>query len=114
MALTVSGPVSPEASLTQALREYEEMLSNDQRKKLHSEAVPDAVAAIILTSHIDKACNDNRRRCLGPRLITFLERVQQFSTVVDTLVSSHPEVAALIWGGVKLALLVNSSSFVML
>ena len=44
---------------------------------------------------------------MGPRLITFLESVQQFSGIVDVFVSSNPQMAALVWGGVKFALLVG-------
>ena len=43
--------------------------------------------------------------CFLARLQYLLESVNSFATVVDTFVSSNPNTAALIWGSVKLALL---------
>lgn len=109
VALSNASPLKPHVKLAQALDDYEKILSNDERLQLHTQGAPDATAAINFTTVIDRECNNRRRQCMGPRLITFLESVQQFSGVVDTFVSSHPEFAALVWGGVKLALLVTSS-----
>ena len=107
MVLAGAAPLKPEVRLTQALHDYETILSDEDRKQLHSQGLPDAMAAINFTTLIDRQCSRRRSQCMGPRLITFLESIQQFSQVVDTFVSSHPEVAALVWGGVKLALLVR-------
>ena len=104
--LANAAPLKPEIKLTQALHDYEKILSGEDRSQLHSQGLPDATAAINLTTLIDRNCSSRRTQCMGPRLITFLESIQQFSQVVDVFVSSHPEVAALVWGGVKLALLV--------
>lgn len=106
LVLTNAAPLKPEIKLTQALHDYEKILSDEDRSQLHSQGLPDATAAINLTTLIDRKCSSRRSQCMGPRLITFLESIQQFSQVVDVFVSSHPEVAALVWGGVKLALLV--------
>ena len=109
MALVLAGaaPLKPEINLARALNDFEAILSDEDKNQLHSQALPDATAAINLTTLIDKRCNSCRRQCMGPRLITFLESIQQFSKVADTFVSSHPEIAALVWGGVKLTLLVR-------
>lgn len=96
----------PEEQLARAIHDYETVLSDEDKKRLRSQGIPDAMAAINLTTEIDRKCNSQRSQCLGPRLITFLESIQQFSQVVDTFVSSHPQLAALVWGGVRLALLV--------
>ena len=96
MALVQAGTAPLDIELTQALRSYETCLSAEQRTQLHSEGVPDASAAIELTQRIDNQCSENRRRCIGPRLILFLESVHQFSSVGETFVSSHPETAALV------------------
>ena len=108
MALVLTDPalLKPEIKLAQALHDYETILSDEDKSQLHSQGFPDATAAIKLTTLIDEKCSSRRSKCMGPRLITFLESIQQFSRVVDVFVSSHPEVAALVWGGVKLALLV--------
>ena len=108
--LAKAAPLKPEINLSQALYDYEKILSVEERNQLHSQGSPDATAAINLTTLIDGKCSSRRSQCMGPRLITFLESIQQFSQVVDVFVSSHPEVAALVWGGVKLALLVITCS----
>ena len=106
LMLANAAPLKPEIELTQALHDYEKILSDEDRSQLHSQGLPDATAAINLTTQIDRNCSSRRSQCRGPRLITFLESIQQFTQVVDVFVSSHPGVAALVWGGVKLALLV--------
>ena len=106
LVLVDAAQLKPEIKLAQALHDYETILSEEDRSKLHSQGLPDATAAINLTTLIDRKCSSRRSQCMGPRLITFLESIQQFSQIVDVFVSSHPEVAALVWGGVKLALLV--------
>lgn len=112
MALVVSGPYGsqPEKYLAQALKEYEAVLSNEERLQLRAQGVPSTRDAINLTIQLDQNTRDRRRHCMGARLITILESLQQFSAAADTFVSSHPEVGALVWGGVKLALLVISSA----
>ncbi len=47
-----------------------------------------------------------RSRCVSSRLFGILQSVQDFSTIADTFVSSHPEIAALVWGTVKFTILV--------
>ncbi|KAG8525640.1 uncharacterized protein KY384_000400 [Bacidia gigantensis] len=95
LAIAQAAQLKPELKLSQALHEYETILSDEERFRLHSQGPPDAMAAIKLTTLIDEKCNSDRRQCMGPRLITFLESVQQFNNVVDGFVSSRPEVAAL-------------------
>lgn len=104
LALAQAGPLKPEIELAQALDDYERILSVQDRKKLHAEKAPDTMAVINFTTLIDRECDIRRHQYMGPRLITILESIQQFSGVADTFVSSHPEIAALVWGGVKLAL----------
>ena len=102
-----AAPLEPEIKLVQAIHDYETILSDEDRSQLHSQELPNVTAAINFTTLIDRQCSSRRSRCMGPRLVTFLESIQQFSQVVDTFVSSHPEVAALVWGGVKFTLLVR-------
>lgn len=104
LVLAKAAPLKPDIKLTEALDDYGKILSDEERKQFYAQGAPDATAAINLATLIDGECNRRRRQCMGPRLITFLESVQQFSGVVDTFVSSHPAIAALVWGGVKIAL----------
>ena len=108
MALVIANPAisKPGFGLVQALNDYETILSDEDKIRLHSQGAPDVMAALNLATTIDAKNTSHRRQCMGPRLITFLESVQQFSSIVDTFISSHPDIAALVWGGVKLTLLV--------
>ena len=96
----------PDAELQTAIRSLESVLSDDERVQLRNQGLPHATAALNLTTRIDRQCGLQRRQCLGTRLTTVLESVQQFSTVADTFINAHPEVAALVWGAVKFSLLV--------
>ena len=112
MALVIStaAPLKPEINLAQALHNYEAILSDKDKSQLHAQERPDARAVIQLTTLIDSNCKSRRTQCMGQRLMNFLESIRQFSEVADTFVSSHPEIAALAWGGVKLTLLVRPTS----
>ena len=109
MALANSRLLPPDVELTRALCDYEAILSDEQRQQFRMEGMPDTRAVVQLTTAIDEQCNDRRSRCMGPRITLFLESIQQLSPVIETFVSSHPERAALVWGGVKLMLLVIQS-----
>lgn len=106
LVLANNAPPQPDDNLAQAIDDYEKILSAEERIRLHAQGPPDALAALNFTATIDKEYNSRGRRCMSPRLITFLESVQHFTGVVDTFVSSNPKFAALVWGGVKLTLLV--------
>ena len=108
MALVIANTAISNTGVTlvQALNDYETILSDEDKIQLHSQGAPDVMAALNLATTIDAKNTSHRRQCMGPRLITFLESVQQFSSIVDTFVSSHPDIAALLWGGLKLTLLV--------
>ena len=105
--LARTAKVEPDVELDQALQDYEAILTDEQKIQMRSSTgIPSATAAITLTIDIDRENSSRRSRCVGARLMTLLESVQQFTTVIDTFVSSNPHMAGLIWGGVKVALLV--------
>ena len=89
-----------------ALSDFEAVLNEEQKSRFTATRTPDVNAAIKLAIEIDHDNASRRSRCLGTRLIKFLEGVQQFSSVIGTFVSSNPQIAALVWGSVKLSLLV--------
>ena len=60
-----------------------------------------------LTDAIDKLQARYRERSVAKalsRVSPFLDNLSSFARVVDTFVSSSPEIAALCWGGIKLLL----------
>ena len=112
MALVLTSParIDPEIGLAQALLEYEAVLDKDQRTRYKTTAkIPSADAVIALTGEIDALSSRRRSRCVATRLVSFLESVQQFSSIVETLVTINPTSAALVWGAVKLTLLAASN-----
>jgi hypothetical protein len=101
-------PISSGSSLQNALDDFHLILNRDQQSALSSiKSVPDADSILIFTAQLDLANRDRKGRSIGSRLYTVLSSVRNFCTVVDVFVSSHPEVAALIWGSVKLTMQVD-------
>lgn len=112
MAVVVSAQPSlqlsdPTAALKQALVGFENILTDDEKQQYRSSSTkPDASSVITFVAQIDANNSKRAGRCVAPRLYTFLEAIQQFTSIVDTFVSSNPKIAALIWGGVKTTILI--------
>lgn len=102
----------PTAVLRDALVSFENVLSTEQKQQLHAVSpAPDAGSVIQFITRIDAGNKSRGRRCVAPRLCSFLDSTQQFASVVGTFVDSNPALAALIWGSVKLAILAASNIF---
>jgi hypothetical protein len=99
-------------SLNLAIREFQGSLSREENAALlaHSSTGLDATGILSFTAEIDRVNANRRSRCVSSRLFGVLESVQAFSGIADTFVSSHPDIAALVWGSVKFALLVRPSA----
>ncbi|KAH8812078.1 hypothetical protein F5884DRAFT_831783 [Xylogone sp. PMI_703] len=97
----------PSDSLQDAILAFQCILTDDQRRELQQiKAVPDANAVLLFTAELDRSNSKRKGRCISSRLCSMLQGVRDFSTVVDAFVSSHPDIAALVWGSVKLTMLV--------
>jgi hypothetical protein len=95
-------------SLEVALSDFGSVLTDDERKQLQQiKGVPDASAVLVFTAKLDASNSTRRGKSIGARVYLMLQSVQKFSAIVDTFVSSHPDVAALVWGSVKLTVLVR-------
>ncbi|KAK2034715.1 hypothetical protein LX32DRAFT_375278 [Colletotrichum zoysiae] len=100
--------------LEDAVNSFQGILSNDQRAKLQKlKAVPDADAALMFIAQLDRSSASRKCPNNGTRLIKVLQFVRESTAVIDTFVSSHPEIAALVWGSVKLTMqvILNFSSY---
>ena len=98
-------------SLQDAISEFQAALTPEQKTRLQVvKAVPDFNAVLTITATLDEENAQRQKRCVTSRLITLLRSVQQFSAVVDTFVSSNPTIAALVWGSLKLTILVSLPS----
>lgn len=93
--------------LQRALQHFRGRLSENELAELKAEdVVPDANAALAFTAELDR--NPSRKgRSIASRLHNVLQSVWEFTTVVDTFVSSNPEIAALVWGSVKFTMKVG-------
>ena len=109
MALTRGAATAQE--LSSALQSFQSVLSDEQRRELQAiQTVPDADAVLIFTAELDAQNAKRKGRSIATRLYTFLQCTRDFSAAVDTFVQSHPEIAALVWGSVKLTILVRRFS----
>jgi hypothetical protein len=107
-ARTAAGP---RQSLEDAVKDFQGILTDEQRRKLDRVgAIEGADSVMIFTAQLDAENQLRKGRGVASRLYSVLQSVQTFSTVVDTFVSSRPEIAALVWGGIKLTLLVGAAS----
>ncbi|RYP49170.1 hypothetical protein DL768_005048 [Monosporascus sp. mg162] len=95
-----------EEELQGALHEFKSVLADEQRRELDEKAaVPDADGVLIFTAQLD---NKNRKgRSVASRLHSVLLSVQNFCSIFDTFAASRPEIAALVWGSVKLTMRVS-------
>jgi Skp family chaperone for outer membrane proteins len=108
--LSQSSVAQPTAALTQALQDFDRSLTAAQKKQFGRSCIqPDASSVLTFVAQIDGQNNGRARRCFAPRLCSFLESTEQFVGVVETFVSSNPTIAALVWGGVKTAILAASN-----
>ncbi|KAI1363191.1 hypothetical protein F5Y08DRAFT_251923 [Xylaria arbuscula] len=97
-------------SLQDAISEFSRVLDNDQRSQLEQLApLPDTDAILVFTAQLDSSHPNRRGRSFATRLHTILLAVRNFCTVLDVFVSSHPEIAALVWGSVRLTMMVISN-----
>jgi hypothetical protein len=97
-------PLSPAKQLDEAVDEFQSILTEDQRAALKNiKSIPDADSVLVFTAQLDSSPH-RRGRSIATRLHSVLESVREFSAVIDTFVSSKPEIAALIWGSVKLTI----------
>lgn len=104
----------PRKSLEDAIDDFQTILTDDQRRKLRSiGAMRDAETVMIFAAHLDQENQLKKGRGIATRLHSVLQSVQTFSTVVDAFVSSRPEIAALVWGSIKLAMLVSDACVVL-
>jgi hypothetical protein len=78
---------------------------------LEDSSKPDATSILKFTAEIDSVNAHRRSRCVSSRLFGMLQSIQDFSTIADTFISAHPDIAALVWGTVKFTILVCVSSY---
>jgi hypothetical protein len=95
-------------TLEAAVSDFQAVLTPAQKAQLlASSTKPDATAILSFTAEVDRVNAHRRSRCVSSRLFGVLQSVQDFSNIVDTFVSSNPNIAALVWGSLKFTILVG-------
>ena len=108
LATAKAGPLRPDIKLSQALSDYEAVLSAEQRQ-IYKKSPPDAQAVMALTCEIDRQNAGRRSRRCGARLTSFLNSVKGFTSIVDLIVSSSGNpIAGGVWGAVRFAIQVGT------
>lgn len=102
--------------ITIALQQFQASLSPVQKVQFSTSQSPspsDVNGVLAFTAEVDALKQRRQARCVGSRLQTTLQSVQQFTSIVSTFVNSNPAVAALVWGSIRFTVLVasNWSSF---
>lgn len=110
LPLLPTATISTTGALSDALKSFQDCLNPEQRAELEAvKAVPDAHAVAQFTHQLDQENAKRKSRCVAARISPLLESIQQFSGIVETFVSARPQIAALIWGSIKLVLQVGST-----
>jgi ankyrin repeat domain-containing protein 50 len=114
-ALAKAAPLKPHIRLAQAVSQFEAALSSEQKdafrnyKSRSQNSPPDQNDVMKLTSEIDKTSGIViGRRCFGPRMMNFLQAVQQFAALGDIVVGGSQNIVACgVWTLVRMSLLVS-------
>lgn len=119
LALTQASRLKPELRLAQAISEFEADLSSEQKVAFRTHRVqlqncpPNEMDVMRLAARIDSLASGKvvGGRCLGPRLINFLQAIQQFAALGDVAVGASQSIIACgVWSLVRMTLLVSVSS----
>ncbi|KAH7171285.1 hypothetical protein EDB81DRAFT_851905 [Dactylonectria macrodidyma] len=101
--------------LEATLARFQQLLTDNDRKTLDGldGSSYDTQSIITFTASLDGLDPNRRGKSIATRLSSFLQTIQQFSPIVDTMVSSNPHLAALIWGSIKFTfhVLANITSY---
>ncbi|KAF9775137.1 hypothetical protein IL306_006786, partial [Fusarium sp. DS 682] len=77
------------------------------------QSVPDTDAVLVFTAELDLRRQSQKGKSIASRLFPVLQAVHSFTAVVDTFISSNPTIAALVWGSVKMTMMImlNAASY---
>ena len=111
LAISQAAPLRPDIKLSQALKEFETVLTEDQKKSFNDASPLQTKDVMVLTYDIDRRNASRKSRRWGPRLTAFLNSVKGFTVVADSIIgSAGSPIAGAVWGTVKMTMLVSSIS----
>lgn len=88
-----------------AIQNFHRNLSPDEISKF-SATPPGPQSILNLTSEVDGKGKKRRLRRWASNFEPFLESIHRYSQAADVLVSSNPQIAALVWGSVRVVIIV--------
>ncbi|KAK4064438.1 hypothetical protein Trihar35433_7955 [Trichoderma harzianum] len=108
-------PNTTKSNGTQTLRDsildFQSVLAYGQQRELQSiKMVPDASAVLVFTAELDSLNRDRKGCSIASRLHSVLQSVRDFSAAVEAVDSTHQGIASILWGSVKLTMLVTVKS----
>ena len=89
-----------------ALEQFQDCLTPDQQDQFRVVSTPTVADIVSLTDEINKKDSGRKSRVWAQRTRGILKSVQQYSAVVDTFVQANPAISALVWGSIKVVILV--------
>lgn len=105
--LTISSSAS-QRKLQQALQEFHAVLTPEDIPTLSN--TPLSTESILgVVSEVDGKGKKRKLRRFVSAFEPLLDFIQRYSTAVETIVSSNPQIAALVWGSVKVVIIVCAS-----
>ncbi|KAF5571100.1 NACHT domain-containing protein [Fusarium pseudoanthophilum] len=113
-AVTPSKPKEGDQILQNAINSFRAVLTPEQLSEFECiQSVPDTDAVLVFTAELDLQRQKKKGKSIASRLFPFLQAVHNFAAVIDTLVSSNPTIAALVWGSVKMTMMImlNAASY---
>lgn len=110
-----SKPAQPAPSLDVFLetqRTYFETLSVEEKSTLpRSQSSAELIEEIRKLGAFSSSSHERRLRNSLRKVQNFSERIEPYFETVGIIVQSHPEIASIIWGSIRGALLVPAPSF---
>jgi hypothetical protein len=95
--------------LKTALNAFENALSPSQKAQLLSfSSTLGSSEVLAFTKQLHDADDARQSRRIADKLSGFLESVMQFSSAIDTFVQVEQNISSLVWGSVKVVMLVCS------
>lgn len=86
------------------MEEFRQILTVEEFTKLTT--TPDAQSFLDFTLEVDGKGKKRKLRRFASSFAPFLESVQRYSLAVEILISSNPQIAALVWGSLKFVIIV--------
>ncbi|KAF5700342.1 nacht domain-containing protein [Fusarium mundagurra] len=113
-AVTSSTPKKGDQILQNAINSFRTVLTPKELAEFENiQSLPDADAVLVFTAELDLRRQNQKGKSIASRLFPVLQAVHNFTSVIDTLVSSNPTIAALVWGSVKMTMtiMLNAASY---